>query len=232
MFFNGDFNAHSSNWWTEGNGTPEGIYLQSVFSDLYLTQVIDEPTHFREHCNPSCIDLVITDQPNLVLDPSCKHQITFCKINFSKPPPPAYNRKVWHFDKANLPFITRAISEFPQQQRLNQIIDPYLQVNLLTETILNIVLNFVPNKTIRIKPTEPEWFNRDIRKMLKKQNRIYKKYREMDLRKSIKYPLMFIERNVLQQSKNLNKIIFVNLVTSCLIIVQVKRPIGKFLIAC
>ena len=105
-------------------------------------------------------------------------------------------------------------------------------MNLLIETILNIVLNFVPNKTIRIKPTEPEWFNRDIRKMLKKQNRIYKKYREMDLRKSIKYPLMFIERNVLQQSKNLNKIIFVNLVTSCLIIVQVKRPIGKFLIAC
>ena len=66
--------------------------------------------------------------------------------------------------------MTRAISEFPWQQRLNLIIDPSLQVNLLTETILNIMSNFVPNKTIRIKPTEPEWLNRDIKKMLKKKN--------------------------------------------------------------
>ena len=36
--------------------------------------------------------------------------------------------------------------------------------------------NFLPNK-IRIKPSEPEWFNRKIKNMLKKQNRIYKKYK-------------------------------------------------------
>ena len=197
MFFTGDFNAHSSNWWTEGDSTPEGIYLENVFSNLNLTQIIKEPTHFREHCNPSCIDLVITDQPNLVLgsgvrpslDPTCKHQITFCKINFSIPPPPAYNRKVWQFDKANLPLITRAISEFPWRQRLIQIIDPSLQVDLLIETILNIMSNFVPNKIIRIKPTEPEWLNRDIKNMLKKQNRIYKKYRKNGFKEIDKIPL-------------------------------------------
>ena len=35
--------------------------------------------------------------------------------------------------------------------------------------------NFVLNKIIRIKPSEPEWLNRKIKNMLKKQNRIYKK---------------------------------------------------------
>ena len=37
--------------------------------------------------------------------------------------------------------------------------------------------NFVPNETIKIKPAEPEWLNRDIKTMLKKQNRIYRKYK-------------------------------------------------------
>jgi len=66
-----------------------------------------EPTHFmREECKPSCIDLILTDQPNVVmdsgvrpsLDPTVKHQITFCKINFKFPPLPNYKRKVWHFN--------------------------------------------------------------------------------------------------------------------------------------
>ena len=139
-----------------------------------MTQLISEPTHFRENCLPSCIDLIISDQPNLVLDsgvrpsldPTCKHQIIFCKINFKIPPPPAYNRKIWQFNKANSSLITRAISLFSWQERLDQISDPSLQVELLNKTILNIMSNFVPNKTIRIKPSEPEWLNREIKNML------------------------------------------------------------------
>ena len=36
--------------------------------------------------------------------------------------------------------------------------------------------NFVPNRTIRIKPSDPEWLNWKIKNMLKRQNRIYEKY--------------------------------------------------------
>ena len=108
ILFTGDFNAHSLNWWSQGNNTQEGIQLDNLFSDLNLTQIVSEPTHFRENCHPSCIDLSISDQPNLVLnsgvrpslDPTCKHQITFCKINFAIPASPAYNRKVSQFNKA------------------------------------------------------------------------------------------------------------------------------------
>jgi hypothetical protein len=69
----------------------EGVLLDNLFSDLNLTQLISEPTHFfRDDCKPSCIDLIVTDQPNIFLnsgvspslDPTVKHQITFCKINF------------------------------------------------------------------------------------------------------------------------------------------------------
>ena len=67
------------------------------------------------------IDLIITDQPNLVLDsgtrPSLdqtvKHQIIFCKINFKIPPLPKYTRHIWHFNRARVNSIKRAIADFP-----------------------------------------------------------------------------------------------------------------------
>ena len=58
--------------------------------------MISEPTHFmRDTCKPSCIDLIVTDQPNIVLDSgvrdslddTVKHKIIFCKINFKIPSP-------------------------------------------------------------------------------------------------------------------------------------------------
>ena len=67
-FFTGNFNAHSLYWWTDGDTTPEGSEIEHLLSSLGLFQVVSEPTNFEPNKNPSCIDLVITDQPNLILD--------------------------------------------------------------------------------------------------------------------------------------------------------------------
>ena len=89
-FFAGDFNGHSKYWYEDGDTNAEGTALNSLFTELDLDQIITEPTHFfNDHSNPSCIDLILTDQPNLVmdsgvrpsLDPLVHHQMTFCKLN-------------------------------------------------------------------------------------------------------------------------------------------------------
>ena len=67
-FFTGDFNAHSQYWWPDGDTTPEGSDIEHLLSSLGLSQVISEPTNFEPNKKPSCIDLVITDQANLILD--------------------------------------------------------------------------------------------------------------------------------------------------------------------
>ena len=85
--FTGDFNGHSQIWYPDGNNTPEGNELENLFSTLGLYQIIKEPTNFQPNCTPSCIDLVVTDQPNLIidcgtrpsLDHNCHHQIIHCK---------------------------------------------------------------------------------------------------------------------------------------------------------
>ena len=154
IFFSGDFNAHSISWWPGGNNTPEGKKLDELFTTLGLHQIIHEPTNFEPNKNPSCIDLIATDQPNLVLncgtcpslDAYCHHQIVHCKINLRLSPPPPYDRKIWHFNQANVEDIKRSISMFPWGTELNLNRDPNHQVKLFTKTVLNIMSNFIPNE--------------------------------------------------------------------------------------
>ena len=81
MFFTGDFNAHSQMWWSDGNTTPEGVVIEDLFTSLGLHQLICESTNFETNKNPSCIDLVATDQPNLVLDSGTQPSLdSFCHM--------------------------------------------------------------------------------------------------------------------------------------------------------
>ena len=58
-------------------------------------QLISETTHILPNSN-SCIDLIFTDQPSLVvncgthsfLNSKCHHQITHCKLLIIEYPPP------------------------------------------------------------------------------------------------------------------------------------------------
>ena len=149
--------------------------------------MINEPTHFfRNGCTPSCIDIILTDQPNLVmssgvrpsLDPTVKHQMTFCKLNFKIPPPPNYQRQIWHFNRANMVSIKKAMSIFPWKTNLLRLQNPTDQVTLLNKTIINIMSNFVPNEFKTFRPSEPPWYNNKVKHSLKKHNRLFKKYKD------------------------------------------------------
>ena len=82
--------------------------LDALLESNDLTQLIDQPTNI-EFTVVSCIDLIITDQPNLFvdygihssLDNFCHHQIIHGKVNASVPSPPPYIRQVWDYSKAN-----------------------------------------------------------------------------------------------------------------------------------
>ena len=142
--FTVNFNAHSINWWCDRETSNEGTQLDMLFSELGLSQLIIEPTHFREHYKPSCIDLIICDQPNLViesgvrpsLDPACKHQITFCR------------RLVWYYNKVNCGLIHRALNSVQWVKTLSEIPNSNTQVRFLNGSILNTMKNFVPSSTL------------------------------------------------------------------------------------
>ena len=173
-----------------------------IFFSLNLSQIISEPTNFEPGKKPSCIDLVVTDQPNFVLDSgtrasldsNCHHQIIHCKVNFRIPPPPRFERKMWNYKKANTAAIQRSMSNFPWLQHFNLNPDPNWQVKTFTEIFLNIMSNFIPNENETIIPRDLPWITKPLKTMLKRKNR--QKYtKNIAKRKKTKLDLRLIGLN-------------------------------------
>ena len=105
----GEFNCRFKQWWPGDVELPEGSAADEFIENNNLSQLIDEPTN-TPTTGMSCIDLIITDQPNLCvefrvhsfLDDHCQHQIIHGKPNISVPSPPLYKRKIWHYAKAQM----------------------------------------------------------------------------------------------------------------------------------
>ena len=116
----GDFNANSSNWYIGDTTTSEVSKIEAITSQFGLQQIINEQTHIQGQ-SASCIEIIFSSQPNLVmsfgihssLHQNCHHQLIFAKFNLKIHYPPAYERDVWHFKKANTGHIKRAINGFP-----------------------------------------------------------------------------------------------------------------------
>ena len=151
-----------------------------------LSQIISEPTNFEPNKNPSCIDLIAADQPNLILDCGtrasldtyCHHQILYCRVNFKIPPPPPFERKIWHFNRANTAAIKRSMTNFPWVQHFNTNTDPNWQVKTFTEIFLNIMSNLIPNETKKFVPRDPPWITKPLKSMLNRKNRLFKNYKK------------------------------------------------------
>ena len=161
----------------------EGSQIDQLASSLGLHQFISEPTNFEPGKNPSCIDLIFCDRPNFVmeigvrpsLDTFCKHQVIFGKLNLHIPPPPAFFRKIWHYNKANETGIKHAMSNFDWETSLANH-DPSWQASFSNKTFLNIISNFVPNEYTKVQPKDSPWINNGLRRMIKRQNRQYKSF--------------------------------------------------------
>ena len=176
----GDFNAKSNNWCKNDITSHEGSMIDAVTSNYGLHQLIQEPTHIL-NSSSSCIDLIFTSQPNLVMEsgvysslhPSCHHQVIFVKFNLSILYPPPYERTVWFYEKANPELIRRAINEFDWIRALSNVcIDK--KVCYFTETLLNIIPNFIPHERIVCDDRDPPWMNSEIKNLINENNLAYK----------------------------------------------------------
>ena len=142
MLLLGDFNAKSKTWFINDQSSNEGTQLESLTSLYGMKQLIAEPTHVLEN-SLSCIDLIFTNQPNLIMDagvhPSlhskCHHQVINAKLNLQIEYLPPYANFDWN--------------------KLFSGQDIHDQVNLFNTTILKIFRNFIPNKVILCDDKEP-----------------------------------------------------------------------------
>ena len=156
----GDLNAKFNKWCSTDKTTPEAAKLDNLISQYGLTQLLKEPTNISDNYR-SCISLIFTRQPNLVVDfgihPSlhenCHHQIVYSKFDLKIYPPP-YGRTVWHYQQADTELIKRSLERFDWKNAFSNC-NPNEQVSVLTKTLLNIMSSFIPNETVLVNDRDP-----------------------------------------------------------------------------
>ena len=178
LVLTGDFNCRSSQWWDEDTEYPEGIALDELIEINNLYQLINEPINIRGE-SMSCIDLIITDQPNIFiesgvhpsLDSHCQHQLIFGKLNISSPTPPPYERVIWDYSKAetgkirdiinsldwNLLFFDRGSKEMTE---------------VFTIVLYSILSSHIPNKTIKCNDKDPPWIAKELKSTIRRKHRV------------------------------------------------------------
>ena len=143
-----DFNAKSKNWCSQDSSNFEGITIENVTSQFGLSQIIKEATHILESSS-SCIDLIFTTLPNLVVESgvhpplhlNCHHQIVFAKFHLQIYYPPPCPREIWHYKKVNTELIRRAITHFNWDRAFLKT-NVNEKVSIFSNTIMNILSSF------------------------------------------------------------------------------------------
>ena len=116
---------------------------------IFVTSIGLQQLNCKPNKYPAYIELVVTDQPNLVLDrgtrPSsdsfCHHQIIHYKVNFRIPPP--HKRKIWYFSGGNIVAIKSSMVNIPWLEQLTLNRDHNWKVKTFTDTILCLILYLV-----------------------------------------------------------------------------------------
>ena len=142
-------------------------------------QLISQTTNLLSQTS-LCIDLIFTDQPNLIVDcgvhPSlhsnCHHQMTYCKINLNIEYPPPYERLVWDYNRANVEGIKKSIESVNWEMMFN-IKSAHKQVSIFNEILMNIFSNFTPNELVTFNDGDPPWMNHFIKSTIKWKNQLY-----------------------------------------------------------
>ena len=183
----GDFNARSKSWWNKDTNSNEGTKIDALTSYHGLHQLISQPTHILANSS-SCIDLIFTDQPNLVVDygthpslhPNCHHQIIYCKLNLKIVYPPLYQRLVWDFKRVNIESIRKPIKIVDWNfMFLNKTVHEL--VSIFNNILFNIFTNYIPHKYILFDDRDPPWMTKHIKEKLNLKGSLCKSKNFTDL---------------------------------------------------
>lgn len=154
----------------------------SICTQFSLFQSIDKPTHYTEHSS-SLIDLLLTSNKDHLIhsgvgDPFLNQEIRYhCPIygvfRFSKPKSNSFTRRIWNYDACNYNLLRNKAALTDWNSLQDNDVDAYAKN--VNHTVMSIAAECIPNKKVRIKPSEPSWINSTIKRHIRKRKRAYKK---------------------------------------------------------
>ena len=166
---------------------PTSRKVSELCEQFSLHQTITDPTHFTENSS-SLIDIILTsDKNNLiysgVAEPFLQQDVRYhCPVygvfKYTKASRKSFTRRIWSFDRGDYDLLRNKVADTDW----DSLSDP--DVNIHASNITNhlnaLTAECLPNKTVRIRPSDPPWITTAIRKLIRKRKRAYQKAKQIN----------------------------------------------------
>ena len=165
----GDFNLNMLNEQTSRK-------ITDLCEQFSLYQTITEPTHFTENSS-SLIDIILTsDKSNIiysgVTDPFLHQETRYhCPVygifKFSKHTRKSLTRHIWSYDQGDYDSLKTKVSNTDWDLLSDPDINIYTRN--FTDHLNLLTAECIPNKIVRIRPSDPPWITTAVRKLIRKR---------------------------------------------------------------
>ena len=172
----GDFNINILNEYSARKVT-------ELCQQYNLSQIINEPTNYTE-TSSSIIDLIMVSNLHSVdmsgvREPFLTQEIRyhcpiFCIFKFKRHVMKPFRRKIWLYEQGNYDSFRQKVHDFDWNTTHDD------DVNLYAEKFTDKLQaeECIPTKNVTIRPHDLPWMNNNIKKLMRKRNRLYKKYKK------------------------------------------------------
>ena len=101
------------------------------------------------------------------------HCPVFGILKFSKPKVKAFKRHIWNYNNGDYDLLRNKALNIDWDSLKDETIDTY--ATNISNTILTITSECIPNKCITVKPSDPPWITSHLKRQIRKRRRAYKK---------------------------------------------------------
>ena len=158
-------------------GTP--CHLRNILEDYQLFQYITEATRVTP-TTQTLLDPVMSNHRSLVsksgvIQPfASDHHGTYAVLQFEIERVKAFKKTVWQYSNGDYPGLRSAVQQTDWSVYM-QGDDIEESTKEITEKLLSLCKQFIPQKEVTVRPRDPPWLTNSIRKKIRKRNRLHKK---------------------------------------------------------
>ena len=185
LFTYGDFNFKGIDWELQEGTSEEEKKFVKAFQDSFLYQHVDQNTRFRRGQKPNLLDLMITNEPDIINNieylPPIGASDHLClkanlNVNAEKHTPPLKYR-FYNGDYTGMNDELKAVKwhEIMENKSAEQSFEIFS--NILNETMTK----YIPKGTTSSRKTKKLWNNRPVLRLRKKKKNAFKRFRNQGI---------------------------------------------------
>ena len=146
-----------------------------------LTNVIEKPTRVTEHSSTLLDPIIISDSIHYSFSDVLKvpsdisdHDASIIFIECPKFQTRSFQREVWLYERTDNEKIASKLDTVDWNALLSDSQDVDEMCNTFTETFLRVARECIPTKIVTIRNNDRPWFNSELRREIRKRDRIRK----------------------------------------------------------